>query len=293
MPAATLRTASAGPRLEHGRHPDVDHQHPRPGLAGQHVDGRAARAEVGHHLGRDLLRPGRHALGHHAVVTGEDRDGGRRGERWRTGAGDAAQLRAQGLQAARARRPAWSGGGPARPRPPTAARSAGPTRASAAANAPVPACSMARLLRSSAALRSRGGGSLARARPRDPGPKESSRMTFPSDLEIAQHAALKPLPDIAAEMGIGPHLLEPYGDSVAKIKLDAIEELADRPRAQVRRRVGRSRRPRWARARRRRRSVWARPSATSARRRRSPSASRRWARRSGSRAAPPAAATAR
>ena len=56
-------------------------------------------------------------------------------------------------------------------------------------------------------------------------------MTFPSDLEIAQHAPLKPLPDIAAEMGIGPHLLEPYGDSVAKVKLDAIEELADRPRA--------------------------------------------------------------
>jgi len=56
-------------------------------------------------------------------------------------------------------------------------------------------------------------------------------MTFPSDLEIAQSAVLKPLPDVAAEMGIGPHLLEPYGDSVAKIKLEAIEELADRPRA--------------------------------------------------------------
>jgi formate--tetrahydrofolate ligase len=39
------------------------------------------------------------------------------------------------------------------------------------------------------------------------------------------------LADIAAEMGIGPHLLEPYGDSVAKIKLEAIEELAERPRA--------------------------------------------------------------
>ena len=56
-------------------------------------------------------------------------------------------------------------------------------------------------------------------------------MTFPSDLEIAQSANLKPLPDVAAEMGVGPHLLEPYGDSVAKIKLEAIEELADRPRA--------------------------------------------------------------
>jgi formate--tetrahydrofolate ligase len=32
-------------------------------------------------------------------------------------------------------------------------------------------------------------------------------------------------------MGIGPHLLEAYGENVAKIKLRAIAELADRPRA--------------------------------------------------------------
>ncbi len=44
-------------------------------------------------------------------------------------------------------------------------------------------------------------------------------------------ARLKPLDEIAAEMGIGEHLLEPYGEGVAKIKLDAIEELADRPKA--------------------------------------------------------------
>jgi formate--tetrahydrofolate ligase len=56
-------------------------------------------------------------------------------------------------------------------------------------------------------------------------------MPFPTDLEIAQGAVLKPLADIAAEMGIGPHLLEPYGDSVSKIRLEAIEELAERPRA--------------------------------------------------------------
>ena len=56
-------------------------------------------------------------------------------------------------------------------------------------------------------------------------------MGFPSDLEIAQSAALAPLSEIAAQMGIGPHLLEPYGDSLAKIKLSAIEELADRPKA--------------------------------------------------------------
>lgn len=56
-------------------------------------------------------------------------------------------------------------------------------------------------------------------------------QTFPSDLEIARQAKLKPLPEIAAGMGIGEHLLEPYGDSVAKIKLEAIEELEDRPLA--------------------------------------------------------------
>lgn len=56
-------------------------------------------------------------------------------------------------------------------------------------------------------------------------------MAFPSDLEIARHASLKPLEEVAASMGIGEHLLEPYGSSVAKIKLEAIEELSDRPRA--------------------------------------------------------------
>ncbi|HET6689131.1 MAG TPA: formate--tetrahydrofolate ligase [Rubrobacter sp.] len=56
-------------------------------------------------------------------------------------------------------------------------------------------------------------------------------QTFPSDLEIARQAKLKPLSEIADGMGIGDHLLEPYGDSVAKIKLEAIEELEDRPLA--------------------------------------------------------------
>ena len=56
-------------------------------------------------------------------------------------------------------------------------------------------------------------------------------MAFPSDLDIAQAATLKPLGDIAEQMGIGPHLLEPHGDDVAKIRLEAIDELASRPRA--------------------------------------------------------------
>ena len=56
-------------------------------------------------------------------------------------------------------------------------------------------------------------------------------MAIPSDLDIARTALLKPLDDIAHELGIGPHLLEPYGESVVKIKLAAIDELADRPKA--------------------------------------------------------------
>ena len=56
-------------------------------------------------------------------------------------------------------------------------------------------------------------------------------MPFPSDLQIAQAATFKPLEEIAAEMGIGSHLVEPYGEHVAKIKLSAIEELASRPKA--------------------------------------------------------------
>ena len=56
-------------------------------------------------------------------------------------------------------------------------------------------------------------------------------QTLPSDLEIARRAKLKPLPEIASAMGIGEHLLDPYGDAVAKVKLEAIEELGDRPPA--------------------------------------------------------------
>jgi formate--tetrahydrofolate ligase len=56
-------------------------------------------------------------------------------------------------------------------------------------------------------------------------------VTFPTDLEIARRARLLPMPEIAAKMGLGPHLLEPYGYDVAKIRLEAMEELADRPKA--------------------------------------------------------------
>jgi formate--tetrahydrofolate ligase len=56
-------------------------------------------------------------------------------------------------------------------------------------------------------------------------------MAFPSDLEIARAAAYKPLDDIAAEMGLPAHELEPYGRDVMKVRLSAIGDLQDRPKA--------------------------------------------------------------
>ena len=56
-------------------------------------------------------------------------------------------------------------------------------------------------------------------------------MGMPSALEISRRATLKPVGEIAAEIGLPPWLIEPYGEHVAKIDLGAIEALADRPRA--------------------------------------------------------------
>jgi formate--tetrahydrofolate ligase len=50
------------------------------------------------------------------------------------------------------------------------------------------------------------------------------------NLEIARRARLKPVEDIANEMGLGSHLLEPYGRDVMKVGLDAVQEVATRPR---------------------------------------------------------------
>ncbi|WP_017592878.1 formate--tetrahydrofolate ligase [Nocardiopsis potens] len=59
-------------------------------------------------------------------------------------------------------------------------------------------------------------------------------MTLPSDLEIAREAAPEPPARIAERIGIGPELVEPYGDGVAKIRLGALDPagpLGSRPRA--------------------------------------------------------------
>src|ERR1700693_634636 len=56
-------------------------------------------------------------------------------------------------------------------------------------------------------------------------------MAMLSALEISRRPTLKPATKIAAEAGIPEGLLEPYGEYVAKVSLDAIEALSDRPRA--------------------------------------------------------------
>ncbi|MEA2313277.1 MAG: formate--tetrahydrofolate ligase [Solirubrobacteraceae bacterium] len=50
-----------------------------------------------------------------------------------------------------------------------------------------------------------------------------------SGLEIAQEAELLPITDVAATAGIEPHELEQFGRYKAKISLDILERLKDRP----------------------------------------------------------------
>jgi formate--tetrahydrofolate ligase len=56
-------------------------------------------------------------------------------------------------------------------------------------------------------------------------------MPFPTDLEISRAAAMLPITDIAAQMGLDEDDLEPYGRYKAKIKLSALPKLQDRPNA--------------------------------------------------------------
>jgi formate--tetrahydrofolate ligase len=58
-----------------------------------------------------------------------------------------------------------------------------------------------------------------------------SPVSLPPAIEIARRATLRPIAEVAAQMGIAPDLLEPYGEYVAKVRLDAVGALADRPPA--------------------------------------------------------------
>lgn len=53
--------------------------------------------------------------------------------------------------------------------------------------------------------------------------------TVPPDLEIAQAARLAPISDLARELGLLDEEVEQYGRYKAKITLDALDRLADRP----------------------------------------------------------------
>jgi len=53
-----------------------------------------------------------------------------------------------------------------------------------------------------------------------------------SDLYIAQHAKLRPIAEIAEQLGLGSDDMDIYGSPyIAKIRLDVLERLRDRPNA--------------------------------------------------------------
>jgi formate--tetrahydrofolate ligase len=56
-------------------------------------------------------------------------------------------------------------------------------------------------------------------------------VSLPPAIEIARQAKMRPIDEIAGQMGLPLDLLEHYGTNVAKIKLDAIAALAGRPPA--------------------------------------------------------------
>lgn len=49
-------------------------------------------------------------------------------------------------------------------------------------------------------------------------------MAFPSDLQIAQEATLRPISQIAENLGVDPEVIEPYGRTKAKLPLNLIDE---------------------------------------------------------------------
>ena len=54
-------------------------------------------------------------------------------------------------------------------------------------------------------------------------------LPVPSDIEIAQAAELKPIVQVAEELGLLPDEIELYGPYKAKVKLEVLERLRDVP----------------------------------------------------------------
>ncbi len=57
------------------------------------------------------------------------------------------------------------------------------------------------------------------------------RHPVPSDIEIAQEANMRPILEVAADLGLGEDDLDLYGKYKAKVHLDVLDRLADRPSA--------------------------------------------------------------
>jgi len=55
------------------------------------------------------------------------------------------------------------------------------------------------------------------------------RRPVPSDIEIAQEAKIKPILRVARELGIRENELELYGPYKAKVKLEILERLKNKP----------------------------------------------------------------
>ncbi|MET0810661.1 MAG: formate--tetrahydrofolate ligase, partial [Thermoleophilaceae bacterium] len=52
---------------------------------------------------------------------------------------------------------------------------------------------------------------------------------IPSSLEIAQEARLRPIVEIAEELGLAEEEFDTYGRFTAKVDLSVLDRLADRP----------------------------------------------------------------
>jgi methylenetetrahydrofolate dehydrogenase (NADP+)/methenyltetrahydrofolate cyclohydrolase/formyltetrahydrofolate synthetase len=55
------------------------------------------------------------------------------------------------------------------------------------------------------------------------------RLPVPSDIEVAQEAELKPILQVAEEVGLLPDELELHGNFIAKVKLEVLDRLKDVP----------------------------------------------------------------
>ena len=56
---------------------------------------------------------------------------------------------------------------------------------------------------------------------------------MPTDIEIAQSARMRPIENVAADLGIGPENLVLHGPHIAKVRLDVVEKAKKHPRAKL------------------------------------------------------------